>query len=257
MISFFKQVSRVFESWVERKRIDPGFHPDGEEVIIHAHADRLEKVLSNLLAIVMKPTPTKRTILFTPWGSGPWTQITVMNSEESHLILTVNKISEKTDIYEKSVKPSHFRKLLGRVGSFIGKRWDRPSKEKIPRLLQARVTSNDEAFLNKAIAVMERHLSSSYFGVNHLADELGVCSRQLHRRFKALTGKGPGCFIRQFRLERAARLLRQQSGSVAEIAYEVGFSRPRYFSELFRKTFGKNPSQYAKEAREGALQSAP
>ena len=107
------------------------------------------------------------------------------------------------------------------------------------------VPSIDEAFLEKALAVVEAHMGDSTFGVDVLADEMGLSPRQLQRRLRALTGQAPADFIRHLRLQRAAHLLEQRAGTVAEIAYRVGFNKPAYFSELFRKTFGTSPSEYA------------
>ncbi len=87
-------------------------------------------------------------------------------------------------------------------------------------------------------------MAENGFGVFELADTLGLSRRQLHRKLTALTGYGPADFLRQLRLERAAQLLRQHYGTVAEVAYQVGFNKPRHFSRLFRDHFGVNPSAY-------------
>jgi len=71
---------------------------------------------------------------------------------------------------------------------------------------------------------------------------------QLHRKLLALTNKSANNFIRSLRLKRAAELLRQHYGNVAQIAYEVGFNNPSYFAECFRKQFGKLPSEYKIES---------
>ncbi|MDJ0835712.1 MAG: two-component regulator propeller domain-containing protein [Acidobacteriota bacterium] len=111
------------------------------------------------------------------------------------------------------------------------------------------ISSADDRFLEKAREALHRNLDNHLFGVDALAEELGISRRQLHRRVKALTGHGPGALVRSYRLEQAAHLLEQRAGTVAEIAYNVGFRKPRYFADLFRRTYGKNPSQYAAEAR--------
>jgi transcriptional regulator GlxA family with amidase domain len=90
-------------------------------------------------------------------------------------------------------------------------------------------------------------MSDPDFGVDLLGKLVGLSHSQLHRKIQALTNLSPVELIRLFRLKRAASLLRQNFGNIAEIAYEVGFNNPAYFAECFRKQFGKSPSEYAKE----------
>ena len=87
-------------------------------------------------------------------------------------------------------------------------------------------------------------MPTSRFGVYELAEELGFSRRQLHRKLSALTGKTPAEFIRHMRLQRAAHLLQRKVGNVSEVAYAVGFNKPQHFSTLFRRAFGKPPSEY-------------
>ena len=71
----------------------------------------------------------------------------------------------------------------------------------------------------------------------------------LYRKIKALTGKAPKEFIRSVRFKYACRFLLEKSGNVSEVAYLVGFSNAKYFSQSFKKEFGKTPSQYIREYR--------
>ena len=105
------------------------------------------------------------------------------------------------------------------------------------------ITSMDEQFLQKLFKMVSVHYSNAAFNVESCCRESGMSRTQLHRKIKALTGQTAGEFIRVYRLNRAAELLKKKSGTVAEIAYDVGFSSPSYFSECFRKQFGKLPSE--------------
>jgi DNA-binding response OmpR family regulator len=106
------------------------------------------------------------------------------------------------------------------------------------------VSSVDEKFLRRAIEVVEQYLSDPGFNIEQFGREVGLSRVQLHRKLKALTGQPPGDFIRVFRLKRAASLLEQKWGNVAQIAYEVGFDNLSYFSQCFRQQFGCPPSKY-------------
>jgi len=114
-------------------------------------------------------------------------------------------------------------------------------------LREIAVTSYDEKFLQRAMAIIERHLSNPDFDVAILTREVGMSRMQLHRKLYALTNQSTNKFIRSLRLRKAADLLNQQYGNVAQIAYEVGFNNPSYFAECFRKQFGKLPSEYKAE----------
>ena len=87
-------------------------------------------------------------------------------------------------------------------------------------------------------------MGDSNFGVDMLSSQVHISVNHLHRKLTALINQSPGNLIRSIRLQRAAELLTKQSGTVAEIAYEVGFSVPENFSKSFKKHFGVSPSEY-------------
>ncbi len=106
------------------------------------------------------------------------------------------------------------------------------------------ITSMDEQFLQNVFKILEKHYADSQFNSNVFSKALGLSRMQLHRKISALTRHSPGEFIRTYRLNAAAQLIRKQSGTVAEIAYDVGFNSPSYFTECFRKQFGLRPSEF-------------
>ena len=120
----------------------------------------------------------------------------------------------------------------------------RLGQEVTVRPTEVSVPSAGAAFLDRVRAAVEAHLHDSRFRVESLARELGLCSRQLQRRLRALTQRSAAELIRTMRLARAAQLLMQQAGTVAEVAYATGFEDPKHFSKLFRQVYGVPPSQY-------------
>ncbi len=150
------------------------------------------------------------------------------------------------------VKPFKMKILLSRIANLIENRRklrDLFGKQMFLQPSEIPITSTDQAFLAKAVAVLEKNLKRDPFGVHELADEMGFSRRQLHRKFTTLIGKKPSDFIRQIRLERAAQMLKANAGNISEVAYAVGFNQPEYFSQLFRKAFGRSPSQYARSCQ--------
>jgi signal transduction histidine kinase/DNA-binding response OmpR family regulator len=113
-------------------------------------------------------------------------------------------------------------------------------------IAQEATLSIEEAFLQKLHEQIQRNLSDTEFGVPQLADAVHLSQMQLYRKLKALTGKTPSQFIRSYRLEKGLELLKAGQLTVAEVAYEVGFSDPSYFSRTFQKEFKRNPSRFLK-----------
>ncbi len=107
--------------------------------------------------------------------------------------------------------------------------------------------SIEDKFLQKLHEQIQMHLSDAQFGVPQLASATDMSQMQLYRKLKALTGKTPSQFIRSYRLHRALELLKSGELNVSEVAYDVGFSDPSYFSRMFHKEFGKNPSSFLKD----------
>ncbi|MBM6993147.1 MAG: helix-turn-helix domain-containing protein [Prevotella sp.] len=91
---------------------------------------------------------------------------------------------------------------------------------------------------------IDRHLSDSAFGLEQLADELSISKSTLHRRIKRTFHITPLELIRRIKLKHACIMLESGSKNISEIAYELGFSNPKYFSRCFREEFHITPSQY-------------
>ena len=106
------------------------------------------------------------------------------------------------------------------------------------------ITSLDEKLIEKAIKYVEDNISRSDLSVEELSRELGMSRVHLYKKLLQITGKSPIEFIRVIRLKRAAQLLRESQLHVSEVAYEVGFNNPKYFSRYFKEEFGVLPSAY-------------
>ena len=106
------------------------------------------------------------------------------------------------------------------------------------------ITSLDEKLIEKAIKYVEDNMSRTELSVEELSRELGMSRVHLYKKLLQITGKTPIEFIRVIRLKRAAQLLRESQLHVSELAFEVGFNNPKYFSRYFKDEFGVLPSVY-------------
>lgn len=109
---------------------------------------------------------------------------------------------------------------------------------------ELKVSTVDEAFLKKIKAILEENLSDNQFGVVEFSTAMNMSKSQLNRKLNALCNSSGNELIREFRLQRAAELLLKKSGTVSEIAYQVGYEHLSYFAKSFQEKFGKLPSEY-------------
>lgn len=105
------------------------------------------------------------------------------------------------------------------------------------------VNDQEEKFIASIFDITETNMANNAFSVEHLSREIGISRPQLYRKMVALTGQSPNAFIRGIRMNKALGLLRNNQYNIAQIAYEVGFNNPSYFSKCFQEKFGISPSK--------------
>jgi signal transduction histidine kinase/ligand-binding sensor domain-containing protein/AraC-like DNA-binding protein len=118
------------------------------------------------------------------------------------------------------------------------------SKEFIIKPSEITITSVDAKFLEKAMNIVETHISDPYYSSELFSKEIGKSRSHLHKKLKALTAQSASEFIRTIRLKRAVQLLKESQLTIEEVAYKVGFNSPAYFSKCFRNQFGISPSAF-------------
>jgi AraC-like DNA-binding protein len=100
----------------------------------------------------------------------------------------------------------------------------------------------DNEFYNRFLKIVEKELSNPELSVEELGSRLGMSRVQFYRKIKAITNYSPVELLRNIRLKRAAKMLSSSERTVSEIAYEVGFTTPSYFTKCFKDYFGESPS---------------
>ncbi|MCB9273731.1 MAG: helix-turn-helix domain-containing protein [Lewinellaceae bacterium] len=108
---------------------------------------------------------------------------------------------------------------------------------------QAAAPSLDDRFLENIRRIIDEKISDADLDIPYLCKKTGLSSTQLHRKMKALTGEAPISFIRKVRLHKAKELLQTTDLTISEIAYNLGFNDPNYFSRAFGKEFGCSPGE--------------
>lgn len=170
------------------------------------------------------------------------------------LIMLTAKASEDSKIEgleagvdDYLVKPFSARELQVRVRNLIQLRKQLRARFSNAAIIEPSEVSDlplDQVFLRKVIDTIKSRMGDETFGVEDLASNTGMSVTHLNRKLRALLDQSPGQFIRSQRLQRAAELLLQNAGNVAEIAYRVGFSDQAHFTRSFKKQFGCPPTKY-------------
>ena len=107
----------------------------------------------------------------------------------------------------------------------------------------------DKKLLDEIKETIEENMVDSDFNVSILQEKMGMGNKQLYRKLKALTGQSPVEYIRDMRMQKAAKLLKAGKFSVSEVMYTVGFSNSSYFSKCFSKAFGMTPTEFMRSSK--------
>ncbi len=146
------------------------------------------------------------------------------------------------------LKPFDEEELLTRISNLLVNYEERQAFSKTANKSTATphqnsVSDEEQEWLVSLEALIIKEMNNSLFSNDYLAEKLLLTPKTLYRKVKILTGLTPTKYIRTIRLQHAKMLL-ESGKSVSETAYQVGFQKTTYFSQLFRKEFGKLPSEY-------------
>lgn len=147
------------------------------------------------------------------------------------------------------VKPFVKAELFTRLDQLVLQRQKMIRKfesDDFSRLLRHKAPDPGTQFLQNALKAIHNAMASENFGSAQLARELHLSESQLYRKLKALSGKSVALFIRFVRLQKAREEILTTNKQISEIAYDVGFSDPSWFSRAFREEFGYTPSDLRK-----------
>ena len=156
----------------------------------------------------------------------------------------INGLASGADDY--ITKPFDLAILQTKVNNILAVRKSLKEKYSEEITLQPQnivISSPDEKFLHKAVACVEENMSDPELDIEKFSKKVGVSRMQLYRKLHALTDMTVKEFIRSIRLKRAAQLLSQETMSVSEIAYDVGFKDMSHFRKCFRRMYGMSATE--------------
>lgn len=146
------------------------------------------------------------------------------------------------------IKPFSILYLIARIRKLIEQRQKLQYKfahePGMAGTIQLQTSEKDRLFIEKIHKVMMEHLRDTEFSVDNFAKEINMGRTLFYKKIKGITNYSPNEYFRIIRLKKATELLINSEMNVAEIAYEVGFNDPDYFSKSFKKQFGVTPTQF-------------
>ena len=172
--------------------------------------------------------------------------VILLTTKAEH-VSRIEGLSQGADAYVD--KPFNLEELETLISSLIANR--RRIKGKFSgmqgqeaNVRKIELKGNDAVLMEKIMDAINSKIDDSDFNVEALSSAVGLSRVQLHRRMKDLTGMSVGEFIRNLRLQQAARLLEEGDITVSQVTYAVGFGNPNNFSAAFKKHFGVTPTEY-------------
>lgn len=175
----------------------------------------------------------------------PVVLLTALSSVEQN----INGLQMGADDYIS--KPFHEKALIARCNNLIRNRiilQKKFSRQMDFDSLALATNPIDQKFLDSINSIIEKNFDNIQFDMNFLAEELGLSRSSLYTKFKALTGITPNDYVLNRKLKQATWLLKNKPQlQIAEIAYQLGFGSPRYFSKCFKDQYQMSPAEYRKQ----------
>jgi signal transduction histidine kinase/DNA-binding response OmpR family regulator/ligand-binding sensor domain-containing protein len=219
--------------------------PNGQEGLKMLQKTSIDAIVSDIMMPVMDGTEFCYEVKNAPKTNHiPFILLTALNSTE-----------HKTEGYRIGAdvyidKPVDIDLLTHCIHNLLKNRKkirDKFTKETAPVI--EGLNETDKKFMEQALKIIKTKFSDSEFSVEDLEREIGMSHANLYRKFKSLFNQTPMEFIQLYRLKKSVELLQSGNYYINEVSYMVGFSDPKYFSNLFKKYYGKKASEFLKEKK--------
>jgi DNA-binding response OmpR family regulator len=217
--------------------------PNGKEALLIAVAKNPDLIITDVMMPVM--------------GGKELCNIIKTNFQTSHIpvimITALSEVDDKVEGLEIGAdayveKPFNMKILMATVNNLI------KSRQRLNRIFnpnsedKVKIKSADDNFLSEVVQIIKDNITNSEFSIDLISEKTGLSRSSLFRKLKGLTNMSPVDLVIRIKLNHAAELLKNKADMrMSDVAYESGFNDPRYFSTLFKKTFGKTPKEYSIE----------
>ena len=217
--------------------------PNGKEALLIAVAKNPDLIITDVMMPVM--------------GGKELCNIIKTNFQTSHIpvimITALSEVDDKVEGLEIGAdayveKPFNMKILMATVNNLI------KSRQRLNRIFnpnsedKVKIKSADDNFLSEVVQIIKENITNSEFSIDLISEKTGLSRSSLFRKLKGLTNMSPVDLVIRIKLNHAAELLKNKADMrMSDVAYESGFNDPRYFSTLFKKTFGKTPKEYSIE----------
>lgn len=163
-------------------------------------------------------------------------------------ITTDQPVTNDGDFFSKAIQQANHLSITAQnnqviVTDLTGRLCD-DSLLALSREMMVSIDESDLELLRNFLTVTERHLADETFTIDELCREVGLSRPQLYRKITTLSGRAPNDFVRDIRLERGWELLKRKKGNISQVALEVGYSNPSYFTKCFSERYGITPSKF-------------
>ncbi len=222
---------------------------NGEEALTILQKHNIDFIISDLMMPVMDGlTLSKRVKESIELSHIPFLMLTAKSSEQTRTE------SYRLGVDSYLVKPFSEEVLLARIQNILKAR-ERYQKRMISQMdtsaLELSEESKDKKFMENVLEIMKQNYQNPVFDVSDFVAAMNVSKSLLNKKLNALSGKSAGEFIRVYRLNLAYNLILHNKGTknktISDIAYEVGFNDPKYFTRCFTRQFNITPSKLLEE----------
>ncbi len=210
-----------------------------------------------LIAVAKNPDLIITDVMMPVMGGKELCNIIKTNFQTSHIpVIMITALSEVDDKMEGLEigadayveKPFNMKILMATVNNLI------KSRQRLNQIFnpnsdgKVKIKSADDNFLSEVVQIIKENITNSEFSIDLISEKTGLSRSNLFRKLKGLVDMSPVDLVTRIKLNHAAELLKTNKAMrISNVAYESGFNDPRYFSTLFKKTFGKTPKEYSKE----------
>lgn len=229
--------------------LSPYYHcleaSQGKEALDILHTQHVDFILSDLMMPIMDGMELSRHVKSDFSISHiPFLILTAKTSETAH----IQSFEFGVDAY--LTKPFDEHLLLTRIENLLRNRKRLQEKfayHMISEELHIKTGTQDQAFMDKLLDLLKKNYSNAEYGVDEFSVDMGISRSLLYKKTQELTGTAIGELLRNYRLNIAKEILISKTGhtlNISEIAYQVGFNDPKYFTRCFTKHFNVPPSKF-------------